>query len=87
MTDAQHVVLALAAPRERMQAAFLANRANFIATPGQNFVGISLMPDVPNQLIEWGVIDVVKRHGQLHRAKSGGEMSAGTTHAVEQIAT
>ena len=87
VADAQHVVLAFAPPRERMQAAFLANGANFIAAAGKNFVRISLMTYVPDQLIERGVIDIMQRHGELHRAKPGGEMAAGAAYAVEQIAT
>ncbi len=46
VADAQHVILALTAPRERMQAAFLTNGANLIATSGQNFVRIGLVAHV-----------------------------------------
>lgn len=70
-----------------MQAAFLADGANLIATTRQNFVWIGLVANVPDELIERGVVDVVQRNGQLDRAKPGGEMSAGTAYAVEQIAT
>ena len=87
VADAQHVVFALTAPWERMQAAFLADGANLVATAGQNFVRVGLMADVPDKLVERRVIDVVQRHGELHRAKPGGEVSAGTAHAVEQVTT
>ena len=87
MADAQHVVFALTAPWERMQAAFLADGANLVATAGQNFVRVGLMADVPDKLVERRVVDVVQRHGELHRAKPGGEVSAGTAHAVEQVTT
>ncbi len=70
-----------------MQAAFLADRANLIATTRQNFMWIGLMAHVPDELIERRVVDVVQRNGQLDRAKPGGEMSAGAAYAVEQIAT
>ena len=70
-----------------MQAPFLANGANFIATSGQNFVRIGLVAYIPDQLIERRVIDVMQRHGQLNRAKSGGEVAAGAANAVEQVAT
>lgn len=83
MADAQHVVFALTAPWERMQAAFLANGADFIAASGEDFVWVSLMAYVPDELVKRGVIDIVQRHGEFHRAQPGGEMSAGTTHAVE----
>ena len=87
VADAQHVILALAAPWERMQATFLTDGANFIAATGQNFVWIGLVTDVPDKLVERRVIDIVQRHGELHRAKPGGEVSAGTAHAVEQVTT
>ncbi len=87
MADAQHVVLAFAAPRERMQAAFLPNGADFVATAGQNFVRVGLVADVPDQLIERRVVDVMQRHGQLDRAKPGGEVAAGAAYAVQQVAT
>ena len=76
VADAQHVILALTAPRERMQATFLTNGANFIATSGQNFVRIGLVAHVPDKLIERRVIDIVQCHGQFYRAKPGGEMAA-----------
>lgn len=52
MSDAQHVIFAFAAPRERVQPAFLPNRADFVTTAGQNFMRVGLVADVPNQAIE-----------------------------------
>lgn len=54
---------------ERVQTAFLTDGADFVAASGQNFMRISLMPHIPNQLVKRGVIDVVQRHGQLDRAQ------------------
>lgn len=45
------------------------------------------MADIPDELIERRVIDIMQRHGQLYRAKPGGEMAAGAAYAVEQVAT
>lgn len=61
----------------------LTDGAYFVAASGQNFMRISLMPHIPNQLVKRGVIDVVQRYGQLDRAQPGGEVPAGTAHAVE----
>lgn len=68
---------------ERVQAAFLTDGADFVAASGQNFMRISLMPHIPNQLVKRGVVDIVQRHGQFDRAQPGGEVPAGTAHAVE----
>ena len=86
VTDAQHVVLAFTAPREGVQAAFLANGADFVAAAGQNFMRVGLVTDVPDQAIEGRVIDVVQRHGQFHRAEARGKVTAGAADAVQQVA-
>ena len=86
MADAQHVIFTFAAPRERMQPAFLPNGADFIAAPGQNFMRVGLVAHVPDQTVKRRVIDVVKRHGQFDRAEAGGKMPAGTADAVQQVA-
>ena len=66
-----------------MQAAFLANGADFVAAAGQNFMRVGLMADVPDQAIERRVIHVVQRHGQFHRAEARGKVTAGTADAVQ----
>ncbi len=76
MADAQYVVFAFSTPRERMQAVFLTNGGDPVATPGQDFVRISLMTDIPYQVIERRVIDVMQRHRQFNRTQARCEMSA-----------
>src|SRR5690606_1625817 len=51
---------------------------------GQNLVRIGLMPDIPDQTVFRGVIDVVQGDGQLDYAESGAEMPAGLADAPEQ---
>lgn len=46
---------------ERVQTAFLTDGADFVAASGQNFMRISLMPHIPNQLVKRGVVDIVQR--------------------------
>lgn len=50
------------------------------------FCAGTLVSHIPDELVKWGVVDVVQCDGQFHRAQTGGEMPAGTAHAVEQIA-
>ncbi len=87
VTDREHVILALAAPGEGVQAVFLTNALHPVATPGQDLVGIGLMTHVPHQPIERGVVDVVQRYRQLDGAEPGGEMTTGATHRTQQIFT
>ena len=44
------------------QTAFPTDGADFVAASGQNFMRISLMPHIPNQLVKRGVVDIVQRH-------------------------
>src|SRR5271168_2672905 len=47
------------------------------AAPGQDFVGVGLMPDIPDQSVVRRVEDVMQRHGQLDDAEACAEMTAG----------
>lgn len=48
MPNAQHIVFAFSAPRERVQTAFLANGADFVATTGKDFMWISPVSNIPD---------------------------------------
>jgi hypothetical protein len=37
---------------------------------------VSLVPNIPNQLIERRIKNIMQSHGKLHHAKAGTEMSA-----------
>ncbi|CAH0184238.1 hypothetical protein SRABI106_01169 [Rahnella aquatilis] len=64
-----------------MQTAFLTNGGNTITTTGQNFVRIGLMADIPDNVVERRVIDIMHRHGQFNRPQTGRKVSAGLTDA------
>ncbi|MNF58079.1 hypothetical protein D3C84_396250 [compost metagenome] len=85
VADGQHVILALVAPGEGVQAVFLANGVNAFAPAGQDLVGIGLVAHVPHQPIEGGVVDVMQRHRQLDGAETGGEVAAGAAHRAQQV--
>ncbi len=44
--------------------------------PGQELVGIALVADVEDYFVLGGVVDCVKRDGQLHRSQIGSEVPA-----------
>ncbi|EHM38062.1 hypothetical protein HMPREF0454_04576 [Hafnia alvei ATCC 51873] len=87
MAYAQHIVFAFIAPWERMQTAFLADSRNAVTAPRQNFVWVCLMANIPNQRVEWGVINIVQCNGQFDGPKTGSKVSAGAANAIEQILT
>ncbi|STO99011.1 Uncharacterised protein [Grimontia hollisae] len=60
-----------------MKAAFLANSGQLFAASGQDLMGISLMADIPDQVIKWRVIHIVKRHSQFDRTKTRGKVATG----------
>ena len=54
----------------------LSQRADAIATPSDYLMGISLMPDVPDQPVSRRIEDPVQRHRQLDDAEPGTKMPA-----------
>ena len=52
---------------------------------GNNFVGVSLMADIPNNAISRRVEDVMQRCGQLHHAQAGAKMPPGDRDDVDQV--
>ena len=80
---AERIVIALGALGETGQAAAGAQRADAVATPGQDLVRIGLVTDVPNQPVARRVEDVVDRRGQLDHAQAGAEMAARHRHRVD----
>ena len=63
--------------RERVQV----QARHLVAPPGQNFMGIGLMPHIPDQLIPRRVKHVMQRNRQFHHAKPRTQMPAGLRYA------
>ena len=82
---AKGIVRALFSTWKPAQAIFLSQGVHAIAPTGQDFVAIGLMPHIPDDAVMGGVVDVVQRHRQLHRAQVGAQMTAGLGHAVQQL--
>jgi hypothetical protein len=65
MGGAERIVFALRPLGETGQAAALAQRADAVAAAGEDFVRISLVPDVLDQPITRRIEDIMQRHRQL----------------------
>ena len=85
MTDAEGVVAAFLATRKGRQAVLLADARHAFAAAGKYLVRVGLMADIPHQLVLRCVEDVMQCDGQLHRAQTRGQVSAGLADAVQQV--
>lgn len=56
---------------------------SFIA-PGQNLMGVALMPHIKHQPVLSGVEHAMDRHNNLHCTQAGGQMASGTRHGINQ---
>ena len=85
MGSAESIVFTFGTLRESGQAAAGAQRADAITPAGQNFVRISLVTDIPDQLVIGRVKNVVKGHREFDDAKTRAEMAAGDSHSVDRF--
>src|SRR5258705_5090430 len=76
MTYSKTIVLAFASFRKTAKSLVFPVGYKIIATPGEDLVTISLVPDVPNQLIIRRIVNIMKCGSQLNHAKAGAKMAA-----------
>ena len=82
---AEGVVLAFLPVGEGAHAALGADAGHPVLAPGQDLVGVSLMPHVPDQLVARRVEHVVQGDGQLHRPQPRREMPPRYAHRLRQV--
>ena len=90
MAAVEDVVLALAAAREAADATDLAQRLESVPAPGQQLVGVGLVPGVPHDPVARRVHDAVQCERDLDRAEGAREVPArlldGADHLLAQLA-
>ena len=74
MRRPERIVVALRALGEPRQTAALPQRPHPLATPRQDLVRISLVPDIPDDPVVGRVEHVVQRHRQLDHTQTRAEM-------------
>ncbi|MCW0449647.1 hypothetical protein NB706_002481 [Xanthomonas sacchari] len=84
MADAEGVVLAFLALGERRHAIGLLDRVDAVAAPGEDLVRIGLVADVPHQLVDRRVVEVVQGDGEFDHAQPGAEVAAALADALDQ---
>ncbi len=70
---------------ERRKAAVLADRAELVASAGEDLVRVSLMADVPQDLVLGRLEHRVQRYRQLARAEIRAEVPADLTDRVDDV--
>ena len=83
MPYAEIVVFAFAAFREACQPAKLANGVHPVFAPRQDFVRITLVPHVPNQVVLRCFKHIMQRNRQFHHAQIAGKVPACFAHAFQ----
>ena len=87
MRRTERVVFAFAALGEPRKPAALPQGTDAVATAGEYFVRIGLMPDVPDQAILGRVEYVMQRHSQLDDAQPCAEVASGNRNGVNGFLT
>ena len=72
----EHVVRALAAPREAAHAAELAQRAELLEPAGQQLVGVGLVAGIPDDLVGRAIEQPMEGDGQLDHAERAAQVAA-----------
>src|SRR5689334_483611 len=85
MCGAETVVFALGALGEAGEAATGAQGPNTVTASGQDFMRISLMANIPDELVGRRVENIVQRDGQLDDAEARTKMSAGGGDHVDGL--
>src|SRR5262249_5332987 len=71
--------------REAAETTALPDRADTVASAGQDLMRIGLMPDIPDQPVVRRVEHIVQSHGQLDDAEPSAEMTARDRDRVDQL--
>jgi hypothetical protein len=87
MTRAERVVFRLVTTKKSGQSTKLLEGVKLITATRQYLVGVSLVADIPDEPVVWGIKNVVHRHGQLDGAEAGARVTADAgTRVYDELA-
>ena len=86
MARDESVVLALIGVRKAGKAIQLAELIKPLPAARQQFMGVTLVADVKNDLVFGGLQHPVQGNGQLHCAQIGGQVAARFRYMIQQKA-
>ena len=85
MGGAERIIFALRPLGEAGQAAPLAQSANAVAPPGQDFVRIGLVPDVPDDAVARRIENLMQGQGEFDDAEPGAQMPASNRNGADRF--
>ena len=85
MARAERIVLALRALGEAGKAAGLTQGTDAVSAAREDFVGVCLVPDVPDQAVVWCVEKIVDRNRKLDNAETRPQMATRHGNRVDQL--
>ena len=87
MTNAEGVVVTFSAARKSGQTTRLSDACHALAAPGENFVRVSLMANIPDQPIMGRVEHVMQCNRKLNRAEASRQMATRFADGLNQKTT
>src|SRR5687768_2768802 len=87
VSGAERVELAFAALQKSGESVFLTQRLHAVISAGEKLVRISLVADVPDDLVSWRVEHRMNRNGKLDYAEPGADVSAGARANFDETLT
>ena len=85
MRRTERVVSTFRSLRETTQTVLLPKRPDAIAPPGQNFMRVALVTDVPDQFVLWGIEHCVQCNGQFDNTETRAKMTARFANGVNGL--
>ena len=85
VADAEGVVFAFLALRERRHPVLLLHRMDGVAATGEDLVRVGLVADVPDEAVVRGVVEVMQGGGEFDHAQAGAEMAAAAADRFDQV--
>lgn len=83
MFNVQYIVFVFFVLWEWVQIVFLVNGVDFVVMIGKDFMWISLVFNILDQLVKWGVVDIMQCYGKFYCVQFGSEMFVGMVYVVE----
>ena len=83
VTGCKRIKSTLAAAGKSGNSVKLAQGMKSIASTGKQFVGIGLMPDIPDDFIPGGIKNIMNRNCQFDSPQTGGQMTAGLGYHID----
>ena len=87
MGGAKRIVFAFSAPGEARQTSGLSQGADAVASPGENFMWIGLMPDVPDDAVARRVEHIMQGDRKLDHTEPGPQVPTGHGDGVDGLQT